>query len=551
MNARYTLIVLLSLVLITLSCQQRQLMKEMDRIEAIMDEKPDTALLSLERIPQESLKTEKSIARYSLLKSIALDKNYIDLQSDSIISKAVDYYSVRRIGTNRMKAWYYLGRIQRNRGAYSSAIVSFERAEKDAKELYDDYYLGLINREKAIVLNTWANIHAAIECQNQAISSFTRAGKDLHTAYSKMSLAIEFFNCKEYDRSEAIINDVKSSTTNATLLLLCDLRLAAISVEKGETPVFALSIFKTIPETLFDLYDYGYYALAWERVNQPDSARVWMEKGYRIAKNQADSASLDYMNSNLALNHGDYKTAYYLLKHANEYQNKNTQSILQESLNTALKDYYKGELEKEQTVIEKESGQRKLIAIIVLLSVLAGVVFFKMQIDRKNRQLELQIAQFTAVQREKNLVQKENAELVGAIFSERMRHLNELSDEFFSADEKGKKDLVFESFKKYLMEFRNDESAFKSLEYDLNKYSDGIMNKLSAQVPKIQGDKRKIIAMFFAGVPYETIQLILRSVSIDSLRMMRTRFRKDILEANAPDAQLFLSMLYMKSGPKA
>jgi hypothetical protein len=52
--------------------------------------------------------------------------------------------------------------------------------------------------------------------------------------------------------------------------------------------------------------------------------------------------------------------------------------------------------------------------------------------------------------------------------------------------------------------------------------------------------------LFFAGYSYETVQLILNKVSIESLRMARSRFRKEIKDADAPDADFFLSMLEMK-----
>ena len=516
-----------------------------------MNDYPDSALCILQSISPDRIASKESRARFFLLLSIALDKNYIDLQSDSIIRYAVDYYSTKGLSDYRMKSWYYEGIVLFNAGDYPSAIVSFEHAIKDAERLDDDLYLGMSNREKASIYNVWNNFPAAIECQEKAINSFKRANKPSFASFSLLSLGIELINAKEFDKAKDVISEALEKADSQYMSDLCKLRLASISIEKDESPEYALEVLQNTPEQMFALYDYGYYAIAWEKAGKRDSANVWMNKGYDIARDEADSASLDYMFSGIASGRKDFQKAFSLVKHAADIQDTYTRNLLQESLNTALKEYYKGELDKEQAFTEKEKEQRKLIAIIVLLSVLAGVVFFKMQIDRKNRQLELQIAQFTAVQREKNLVQKENAELVGAIFSERMRHLNELSDEFFSADEKGKKELVFENYKKYLTEFRNDESAFKSLEDDLNKYSDNIMNKLSEQVPSIRGDKRKIIAMFFASVPYETIQLIMRSVSIESLRMMRSRFRKVILEANAPDAQLFLSMLYMKSGPKA
>ena len=115
-----------------------------------------------------------------------------------------------------------------------------------------------------------------------------------------------------------------------------------------------------------------------------------------------------------------------------------------------------------------------------------------------------------------------------------------------STPPKEKKDIVFSSFKHYLEEFRNDHDAFIALESDLNRINNGIMERLVKQVPEISGEKRRFAALFFAGVPYETIQLIMRSVSIESLRMQRSRIRKAIKEADAVDAEEFLDMLEIK-----
>ena len=93
---------------------------------------------------------------------------------------------------------------------------------------------------------------------------------------------------------------------------------------------------------------------------------------------------------------------------------------------------------------------------------------------------------------------------------------------------------------------RTDEDLFFSLEKDLDRYCDGVMTKLRSQVPSIKGENLKLIALFFAGLPYSTVQLVMNRVSIDSLKTARSRFRKEIKAADAPDEALFLKLLEMK-----
>lgn len=508
-----------------------------------MDSNPDSALVLIERIKVDGLKSEEEQARYALLYSIALDKNYIDLQSDSIIRPAVKYYSIKRSSAYRMKTWYYKGRIQLNCGDYSAAIVTFEKAERDALYLEDFYYLGLIYREKSSIYNNWNNSTAAIYYSKQAYSAFKRAGKDVHAAYSLLSIGISLFNGKEYDEAIEYINKAKKEYDATSFLNNCNLRLADLSVEKEQNPDSLIGVFNSIPLNLFHLYDYGYLALACERANMPDSANAWINRGYLLAKDEADSASLDYMVAGIISARGNYREAYSLIKHATDVQDTYTQSILKESLNSALKNYYQGELTLEEERAARERDKKIWMGILGCLVTIALSLFFIYRLKRKKQLLKQQIALYAAVKNENQEIRQENTRLIGSLFSSRLHNLDVLSKEYFTADEKNKKEIVFNAFNLFLEEFRNDDDAFAALEHDLDLYADGIMRKLGEQVPRIDKEKRKIIALFFAGLPYETIQLITKSVSIDSLRMQRSRFRKQIKDANAPDAELFLSML--------
>ena len=77
------------------------------------------------------------------------------------------------------------------------------------------------------------------------------------------------------------------------------------------------------------------------------------------------------------------------------------------------------------------------------------------------------------------------------------------------------------------------------------------MSKLRVQVPRIKGNNLRIIMLFFAGFNYETVQFILNKASIESLKTVRSRFRKEIVASGAPDKDYFLMMLEMKKRSQA
>ena len=98
-------------------------------IEAYIEEHPEEALKVLECVNREELTTSKLKAKHALLYSMALDKNYIDVTSDSIIAPAVNYYKLHRDHNSRFKAYYYQARVYENAGNFEQAMESIAYAE--------------------------------------------------------------------------------------------------------------------------------------------------------------------------------------------------------------------------------------------------------------------------------------------------------------------------------------------------------------------------------------------------------------------------------------
>ena len=73
--------------------------------ESKMNEHPDSALAILDRIDRAALECDEQKAKFSLLYAMAMHNNYIDSDSDSLTSVALDYYKIN--GTDRERRMHF------------------------------------------------------------------------------------------------------------------------------------------------------------------------------------------------------------------------------------------------------------------------------------------------------------------------------------------------------------------------------------------------------------------------------------------------------------
>ena len=84
--------------------------------EQLLKTQPDSALLVLQQLSSKDLYPRSLRARYAVLLTAAQYKNYIEVQSDSLIGPAYDYYHRYGRLERRMMAAYYLGIVKQNAG---------------------------------------------------------------------------------------------------------------------------------------------------------------------------------------------------------------------------------------------------------------------------------------------------------------------------------------------------------------------------------------------------------------------------------------------------
>ena len=107
-------------------------------METIIEERPDSVLGVLQAIDTDELIGNEERAKHALLLSMALDKNYIDRTDFEVLQPAIDYYEDNGTATDKLRTYYYQGRIYQNQGNDASAMRSFINAIDKGAESNDN-----------------------------------------------------------------------------------------------------------------------------------------------------------------------------------------------------------------------------------------------------------------------------------------------------------------------------------------------------------------------------------------------------------------------------
>lgn len=181
----------------------------MDRAESVMNEAPDSALRFIREIDPGAIRDAAARARYCLLYSVALDKNYIDLTSDSLIRPAVAYYEERGNDREKARSYFYLGRIYSNMDRLSLAADAFLKADGYARPTDDFYLKGLIESNIGYIYSDQLNYPEALDMFRRAAENFSRAKNPFNEALMLSRQANMHQMLEEYDSAIIYYNQAK------------------------------------------------------------------------------------------------------------------------------------------------------------------------------------------------------------------------------------------------------------------------------------------------------------------------------------------------------
>ena len=301
-----------------LSCaDDSAVMEELDWAEAVMEEHPDSALALLDTLDRSRLTTREARARHALLYSQALDKNYIELTTDSVISPAVKYYKKHGSPDYRLKTQYYLGCIFNNAGDRERAMEHYVEAEKYVDRATDWQAIGRLYSAKRTI---YFDIYDFEKSYRDALLSaeyYSKSGDIPLMVKAMTNAAYCAYFLDNYRTADSLLNEVRdkywdtASISNKSTYFSSSLYLAVktdSSAVKGILNEYLQTV--TEPEEI----DWSAVANIYRMSGNLDSA-LWALEHYPLAYPDYETEPQYLLLSSLIYEElGQFDKAYASLK---------------------------------------------------------------------------------------------------------------------------------------------------------------------------------------------------------------------------------------------
>ena len=584
--------ILLGFSLVT-SCVFNRMLPLLEDVDSYIQERPDSALAVLEKIDAEKLTGKKETALYSLLYTMALDKNYIDPMDESLIEPAVRYYSKHGDPDTRLKAFFYKGRIFLYNGRYDEAILSYMEGYRFIDKCKDYKYCGFLCEDiSKCFINTY-NQDEGLTYIKKAQEYYTKGNLTVNNYFASLPLITIYLNKKEWALADSVFRSFEGDNLPTTVRRGA-YELRAIYYTYAPDHDYALanefyseSISLGANLQFSSLCSYAYSLDKCGRNKEADE--VLRNVVDLISDNKANESRYDNVRSQIEESRGYYKEALHFLKESLTYQNEEIEKQLQNSAVKAQRDFFVTQKTLAENVIIKQRSGMMYMALASLLLLWVFLLFFRMQ--RKKLQKEKNdYAEVAEISRSK-LQESEEARLIekkhfdelleetarlkdklsgtektvsslesivsdrdkslsdlrmeySHMYKEKFRYLGELSETYFRASEfKEPQQHVYEKVQRLIKDISGDQVGQQRFERMIDKNLDNIMKHFREDFPHYSEEDYRFISYMFVGFDSTTLLVIFGMPSQSAVYMKKNRIKNNILKSSSQYKEFYLRML--------
>ena len=567
------------------SCGNREAGRIMDSAEDVMWTRPDSALAALESIDTLSLKTKAQRARYSLLYTMALDRNHRDIPDLRIIKPAASYYERHGSNDDRMKMYFYLGVAQYDTGDPEAAITSYLRAKEYSSRSDNLVFRGIISSSISDVYLWNNNNSESILYCKEACDYFVQAKDSFRLWNTTGLLANRYSNIRDWAKADSLYSIFFSQPIRDTSIYARQLlNLAWNNIFKpGSDPHESIDLFRKATGEFGgtpSLSDYCVYAYASEIIGDYDTANDLIRQLENV---DSSSTILKIWKYRIFKRRGDYKDALVCLEQSIDDRDSEVLETVGQSVALAQSDYY----ESKSLLLDKDRRLQRqmkwMIFLIALLVVASGLGIYSKRKKMWQRQVEemsfindevkqrlnesllceaehlrsidsLKSANELAEKNIQTLSEKlssaaEKEQVLMALRAkfvqvnkQQYAQLNNLCRRYFESSKSSKEsdDQIYAEVKKILAIL--DEPNQKDLESMLDDNLDGIMTKLRAEMPNTAEKDFRFIAFLILGFDTKTIARMM-GYNVSTVYTKRHNIKDKILRLNSEHQALFSELI--------
>ncbi|MDE6741318.1 MAG: hypothetical protein K2J58_03190 [Muribaculaceae bacterium] len=358
----------------------------LDSAERFMEERPDSALSILDEIDASMLKGNRVRARYALLKSMALDKNYIDITTFDVLQPAIEYYLKNGNVDEKLRTHYYQGVIHSNAGNDDLAMQSYLSGLDNLDQISDSLTFARMLVAKAALCYKQYQINEVVDDNLQAAKIYRQLGKlpqqlncYLRVLNGEIILGDKLIADSILMICNAIVKD-SPSLKNKTLKPY--LKYAVIFGNKEEVgnqieEVCEAGISDDMKMTL---------ARAYTRIDQLEIALQYLNEAKLKSENILDSLTYWSVKTEILENFGEDREALYAFRN---YSRLLEAYHLQLFSNELLFSEKKHEMEIDNMakIRKKEDVITVILIVVAVLISLMALIYYRYRLNKAARLL--------------------------------------------------------------------------------------------------------------------------------------------------------------------
>lgn len=572
MNTRNTLPLILALIMALLTgCTSRAAMEELAYLETRMEANTDSVCTALAAMDGNRLRGEAR-ALHALLYSQALDKCYINVTNDSLISIATKYYRKGDEPLRALQAFYYQGRVMENAEEHKEAIATYTEALKYVDAIDNPYAVGLLYGHLGALYSQDMNYKNALEYTQKAYEYYEKAGlmrlqhiklRDIGKIYLLMERVNDAEACLKKTLDWAYQNQEKKlcKTSMESLLYLYYVTEDTASTRKlYEGKEYELC--KDVLED--DLYLVDYFAMK----QDADRAKMHLEQTWLRANTISDTIKAYQAASHMHKRLGNYKEALDYHIELLRIQNEELRHTLEQPLLAAQRDFLQNQNELTEVKLQKGRQAIFFIVVVAILVIAIIIIISRTRARKKREELDSYVNLTEDLQRslysKEETINRMGAQLqqhdekertmstrLADLMRGRYELLNELTNTYYEtsgsknagkSESKADREAIYQKVKTAIDRMAGNRKEMQKLESIVNEYCDNAMAHIHAELPELPYDDTVLLCYIYAGFSAKAIHLFTKN-SISNIYSRKSRLRDYIKQSDAPHRQQLLDMM--------
>ncbi len=533
------------------SCQSR---RDVSQVWEYIQERPDSALSVLNAMDASAFHG-RTLAEYRLLKAMALDKNYVNVASDSLALPAYQYFRKHGPKEKEMMSLYYLGVVRYNARDFSEAILLLEEVTDLADRQGNLLYVALSHNLKSYAFIRTYCISEAVKSAELSVATFSAIPDSFRVQRTKVQLADAYHAIKEFEKAIDVYQDLISTCQTDTVIMRRALIHVAYSMylahpERADSAMFFYNRALNEYGASLGTVEAAHFGKVAAMAGNTQLAHQIVEQLKLSGKHPEQRAYLEYK---LLVKENKPLEALAATEEFLFYQDSVMVNALEQSLVKTQRDYQ----EQQKRTAEHALTMSKRIGLVSVLCLLLALLALWLYYSRRRKiillEREQMIDNLSTAAMLLQESERKNSALEGDLQAVQMRYIAAYKKQFSkissllenyynSSDKKNGRDIVYGQVMEIAATIGSGKAQMNALEKEINAVHGNAMKYYREEFPGKEADHYNLVCLFMAGFTTPMLELLTKTKR-NTLYSKKKRLLEEIKDSSAAHKDLYLMVI--------